>query len=69
MFRAWGAPLSRPTKDIDLLGYTSNAVENLLAIILEICVEPVEADGIIFDRGGAGTLFRQIRYCTHYYAD
>lgn len=49
MFRAWGAPLSRSTKDIDLLGYTDNTVENLLAIMQEICVQPARADGIVFD--------------------
>jgi predicted nucleotidyltransferase component of viral defense system len=50
MFHAWGAPLSRSTKDIDLLGYTDNAVENLVAIVQEICAQSVEPDGMIFDR-------------------
>lgn len=49
VFTAWGAPLSRPTRDVDLLAYTENAVENLVAIVAEICTQPVESDGLTFD--------------------
>ena len=49
MFRAWGAPLSRSTKDIDLLGYTNNAVENLVTIVQEVCAQEVSPDGMVFD--------------------
>jgi hypothetical protein len=49
MFFGWGLPLSRPTRDIDLQGYTSNSAENLVSIIREVCVQPVEADGMIYD--------------------
>ena len=49
IFRAWGAELSRSTKDIDLLGYTNNAVENLVTIVQEICAQEVSPDGMVFD--------------------
>ena len=46
---AWKAPISRPTMDIDLLGHTGNSVEALAAMFREVCGEPVEADGLVFD--------------------
>lgn len=49
IFAAWGSPLSRPTRDVDLLAYISNRVEDVAAIIREICSQPVEPDGLIFD--------------------
>jgi hypothetical protein len=49
VFLAWRVPLTRPTRDIDFLGYTNNSVDNLVQIVQEVCVQPVEADGIIFD--------------------
>ena len=50
MFFGWGLPLRRPTRDIDLQGYTINTIENLTAIIREVCQFPVEpADGMLYD--------------------
>jgi predicted nucleotidyltransferase component of viral defense system len=49
VFAAWGVPLGRPTRDIDLRAYTHNAIENLEQIVREVCVQPVEADGLIFN--------------------
>jgi len=49
MFRVWDAPLSRPTRDIDLLGYSGNAIDTLVQIMQEICLQEVEPDGITFD--------------------
>jgi predicted nucleotidyltransferase component of viral defense system len=49
LFRVWGLPALRPTRDIDLLGYTSNEVENLVAIIKEVCVQEVQEDALLFD--------------------
>lgn len=51
LFRVWGLPASRPTKDIDLLGHTSNDVESLVAIVSEICTQEVQEDGLSFDPG------------------
>lgn len=49
MLRVWGAPESRPTRDIDLLGYVENEVQTLEAIAQEICSVKVEDDGLRFD--------------------
>ena len=49
VFLAWGIGLRRPTRDIDLHGQTDNALENLIRIIREICVQTVERDGVVFD--------------------
>jgi hypothetical protein len=46
IFAAWGAPLGRSTRDIDLLVYTSNAIDEVVATIKAICVQSVEADGM-----------------------
>lgn len=48
IFTVWEAPQSRATRDIDLLGYVSNTVENLSAVVREICNVQVEADGLTF---------------------
>jgi len=51
MLRAWESPLARPTRDIDLLGRTENAVENVVATIQECLVTEVPEDGLSFDPG------------------
>lgn len=48
LFTAWGAPMSRPTMDIDLLGKTKNTIEAVTGAIAEICETTVEADGLVF---------------------
>jgi len=49
LLKAWGAPGSRPTRDIDLLGYVENDIEVVEAIMREVCTTPVQADGLRFD--------------------
>ncbi len=49
IFFAWGIPLERPTRDIDLRGFTLNSLENLTEIIQEICTQPVKPDGMTFE--------------------
>lgn len=49
LFRVWGLPAFRPTRDIDLLGYADNEVDNLVAIIQNVCELEVIDDGIRFD--------------------
>jgi hypothetical protein len=49
MFKAWRAPTSRPTKDIDLLGHMKNNTAVLAAAMRDICRQAVDADGLIFD--------------------
>ena len=49
MFAVWGAPASRPTRDIDLLARMDNSVESVEAVMREACAQPVEPDGLEFD--------------------
>jgi hypothetical protein len=49
MFNAWGVAGIRPTRDIDLLGNTSNAVAQIVEKFREICGAEVSADGLVFD--------------------
>ena len=49
MLQFWGGPLSRATKDIDLLGRPTASVSELVAIV-RACIEvDVEDDGLLFD--------------------
>lgn len=49
MLRVWRSPLIRPTMDVDLLGRTSNSVDDVLSRIRKILAVEVEEDGIVFD--------------------
>jgi hypothetical protein len=60
MLRVWEAPVTRPTKDVDLLGRTKNTVANLVSIVQQVCREPVEPDGMQFDPSTAvGTVINE----------
>lgn len=45
----WQAPLRRPTRDIDMLGITSNEINSVIRIVEEICMTVVDPDGLVFD--------------------
>jgi predicted nucleotidyltransferase component of viral defense system len=49
LLAAWRAPLSRATRDIDLLGRTSNELEHIRALFVQLCDIESEPDGIEFD--------------------
>ncbi len=49
MLRLWGGPLSRTTKDIDLLGRVSTSVDDLVNIVKSCLEVDVEDDGLRFD--------------------
>lgn len=49
MLAAWKSPITRPTKDIDLLGQLENDVANLIQVARKICRQSVEPDGVLFD--------------------
>jgi predicted nucleotidyltransferase component of viral defense system len=50
LFLVWEPDYDRrSTKDIDLLGFTENSLDNLAAIAKEVCKADVEEDGIEFD--------------------
>jgi len=53
MFAIWRAPFSRPTRDVDLLGYLDNSVESVLSAIQAICAELTPDDGLHFDTENA----------------
>lgn len=49
MFSVWQGPFARPTRDIDLAGWTANTVENLVTIVKAICLDSsAEEDGVEF---------------------
>ena len=49
MFTVWQAPISRPTMDIDLLGFAINSIDALVEVTKAICRQVVEPDGLTFD--------------------
>jgi len=50
LFMVWEPDYDRrSTKDIDLLGFTENSLDNLAVIAKEVCKADVEEDGIEFD--------------------
>lgn len=51
LLTAWRASVARPTMDIDLAGRTSNALEDIRALVAEVCELATEPDGIDFAAG------------------
>ena len=50
MFGVWQGPFSRPTRDVDLLGYVEHTVERVTTVMRAICQQSVpEDDGLRFD--------------------
>ncbi len=49
VFSSWRVSPIRPTKDIDFLGRLPNEIDEVAAIVKEICQQAVEPDGLIFD--------------------
>jgi hypothetical protein len=49
LFAAWQHVPHRVTKDVDLLGFGDSSPDALKAVFAEICVEPVDDDGVVFD--------------------
>lgn len=49
LFPTWGGPVSRPTKDIDLLARMKNSVEAVTMVVKEVCNLNVEPDGLNFE--------------------
>ena len=49
MFTVWGAPASRPTRDIDLLAHLNNDLAAIVPVMRDICRQDVEPDGVTFD--------------------
>ncbi len=51
----WKTPVTRPTRDIDLLGRVSNDLDAVRSVIAEIVQTPVEDDGLVFDAASVTT--------------
>jgi hypothetical protein len=51
MLAAWKSPVTRPTMDIDLLGRQSNDVDEITAVVREVCTQESRSDGLVFDPG------------------
>ena len=49
MFNVWGMANLRPTRDIDLLGHTPNALDHIQGLFEHICGLEVTPDGLEFD--------------------
>jgi predicted nucleotidyltransferase component of viral defense system len=49
LLRVWGVSAIRPTRDIDLLGRTTNDPESIARIMREVCEMAVDDDGLTFD--------------------
>jgi hypothetical protein len=49
LFLTWVSDPFRPTRDLDLLGQGDSGTEVIADTFRAICVEPVAADGVVFD--------------------
>jgi hypothetical protein len=49
MLTVWQVAPTRPTRDIDLLGFASNDVGEIESIFRDVCRQEVEPDGLEFD--------------------
>jgi predicted nucleotidyltransferase component of viral defense system len=60
MFRVWGTPQSRATRDIDLLARVENSVQTISAIMKDVCQQSVEPDGVEFPSDSVrGTMIKE----------
>jgi len=49
LFVAWKAPVTRPTRDVDMLARISNQLDAVRVVIAEVVQTPVVDDGLAFD--------------------
>jgi hypothetical protein len=49
LLTAWRAPVSRPTKDIDLAGRTNNQLDHIQEVVTAVCGVAANPDGIEFN--------------------
>lgn len=60
IFLAWGLDLARPTRDIDLAGFTATDVETVSRIMREVCRTAVISDGMEYDANSVrGAIIRE----------
>lgn len=51
LYAAWLDDPFRTTRDLDLLAFGERDAERLVKIFRELCVQPVEEDGLLFESG------------------
>ena len=56
MLQVWNMPVTRITRDIDLLGKLSNDLDQVKAMVQTVCAVVVEEDGLTFDPGTVVTM-------------
>jgi hypothetical protein len=63
LFDLWFDQPHRPTRDIDLLGFGSSEIDDMIEVFQQVCVQPSD-DGIIFDQGSvqAGRIRKEANY-------
>jgi len=49
LFELWTKRPHRPTRDLDLAGRQETTVAGMKKVFTEICAQPVESDGLVFD--------------------
>jgi hypothetical protein len=49
MLSVWLGEMIRPTRDADLLGFGNLDAPSLRATFQEVCAQPIEPDGLVFD--------------------
>jgi len=64
MLQFWGGPLTRATKDVDLLGRTTAEVDELVEIIRDCITVRVDDDGLLYDATSISG--EEIRQGAHY---
>lgn len=56
MLQVWNTPVTRVTRDIDLLGKLDNDLGEIKEMIRAVCAVTVEDDGLVFDPGTVTTV-------------
>jgi predicted nucleotidyltransferase component of viral defense system len=50
LYAIWGSSTYRPTRDLDLTGYGSSEISDVIKVVRDLCAMPCEEDGLYFDR-------------------
>jgi predicted nucleotidyltransferase component of viral defense system len=49
LFSLWGGEMYRATRDVDFLGFGDSSIREIEKVFRELCVVPVEDDGLVFE--------------------
>lgn len=64
LFAVWLPEAHRPTRDVDLLGFGPSELDEVERLFKELCVLPVEDDGLVFSADSVSV--KEIREDAHY---